>query len=832
KLLGITLTHRGKANGNPIPMAGVPYHSAEGYLARLVKAGETVAICEQVGEVTGKGPVERKVVRILTPGTLTDDALLSSYQSSNLVALYFQQNQVGIALLDLSAGIFKVQQQEYRAEQLAIELSRLMPSEILVDEDLVDANIIEQIKKQIDCPVTKRPNVDFNLNNAQKTLCDQFAVSTLSGFGIDHLPLAKAAAAALIHYAKETQKTALPHIRSIRLEQSSDFIALDPVTRRNLEIIDPLFEHGTSLFHLINECQTAMGSRLLSRTLMQPIRDTVILEARLDAIEQLVKGYHEAPVRLVLKEISDIERVLSRIALGTARPRDLVQLRQACSQIPFLRHALQPVIDSKKSKMLHQLYQELGDFKVLSERLSSAIVENPPVLLRDGNVIAEGFDHELDELRKIRDHAGQFLIDLEIQEREQTGISTLKIGYNRVSGYYIELTRAQAEQAPEHYIRRQTLKNAERYITPELKSFEDKVLSSESRALAREKLLFELILEELRQDIASLQVMSSAIAQIDLLANFAYQARLKSWNRPEFSPEVGIKIIAGRHPVVESLSKTPYTPNDTSLDFNHRMAIITGPNMGGKSTFMRQTALISLLAYCGSFVPAQSARLGPIDRIFTRIGSADDLSSGKSTFMVEMTETSQILHHATSQSLVLMDEVGRGTSTYDGLSLAWACVLDLTKRIKCLCLFATHYFELTELGQEAGIDNYHVTAKEMNGNLILLHKVQPGPASQSHGLQVAKLAGIPASVIKEAQKRLKILEKQQQQHLQTVVQNDLFDVIPLVVSPVTETITEVEKTSPVLESLEQLDIDSLSPREALAQLYKLKDQLEQTMSKG
>ncbi len=832
KLLGITLTHRGKANGNPIPMAGVPYHSAEGYLARLVKAGETVAICEQVGEVTGKGPVERKVVRILTPGTLTDDALLSSYQSSNLVALCFQQNQVGIALLDLSAGIFKVQQQEYRAEQLAIELSRLMPSEILVDEDLVDANIIEQIKKQIDCPVTKRPNVDFNLNNAQKTLFDQFAVSTLSGFGIDHLPLAKAAAAALIHYAKETQKTALPHIRSIRLEQSSDFIALDPVTRRNLEIIDPLFEHGTSLFHLINECQTAMGSRLLSRTLMQPIRDTVILEARLDAIEQLVKGYHEAPVRLVLKEISDIERVLSRIALGTARPRDLVQLRQACSQIPFLRHALQPVIDSKKTKMLHQLYQELGDFKVLSERLSSAIVENPPVLLRDGNVIAEGFDHELDELRKIRDHAGQFLIDLEIQEREQTGISTLKIGYNRVSGYYIELTRAQAEQAPEHYIRRQTLKNAERYITPELKSFEDKVLSSESRALAREKLLFELLLEELRQDIASLQVMSSAIAQIDLLANFAYQARLKSWNRPEFSPEVGIKIIAGRHPVVESLSKTPYTPNDTSLDFNHRMAIITGPNMGGKSTFMRQTALISLLAYCGSFVPAQSARLGPIDRIFTRIGSADDLSSGKSTFMVEMTETSQILHHATSQSLVLMDEVGRGTSTYDGLSLAWACVLDLTKRIKCLCLFATHYFELTELGQEAGIDNYHVTAKEMNGNLILLHKVQPGPASQSHGLQVAKLAGIPASVIKEAQKRLKILEKQQQQHLQTVVQNDLFDVIPLVVSPVTETITEVEKTSPVLESLEQLDIDSLSPREALAQLYKLKDQLEQTMSKG
>ncbi len=771
KLLGITLTHRGKANGEPIPMAGVPYHAAEGYLARLVKKGETVVICEQVGEVTGKGPVERAVVRIITPGTLTDDALLTAHQSSNLLALCIQQNQMGIALLDLSAGIFKVQQQEYKPENLPLELARLMPSEILIDEDLVDTHIIESIKKLIDCPITKRPNVDFNINNAQKTLCDQFAVSTLSGFGIDHLPLAKAAAASLIHYAKETQKTALPHIRSIKLEQSSDFIALDPVTRRNLEIIEPLFEHGTSLFSLINDTETAMGGRLLSRTLMQPLRDSAILDARLDAIEILLKGYHESPIRLVLKEISDIERVLSRVALGSARPRDLVQLRQACAQIPFLRHALQPILTQQNASiLLNELNLELGDFNGLHARLMAAIVENPPVLLRDGNVIAEGFDSELDELRKIRDHAGQFLIDLEIQERENTGINTLKIGYNRVSGYYIELTRAQAEQAPEHYIRRQTLKNAERYITPELKSFEDKVLSSESRALAREKMLFEMLLEELRADIGNLQMMSSAIAQIDLLANFAHQARLNNWNRPEYLPEVGVNIIAGRHPVVESLSKTPFTPNDTQLDFNHRMAIITGPNMGGKSTFMRQTALISLLAYCGSFVPAKSAQLGPIDRIFTRIGSADDLSSGKSTFMVEMTETSQILHHATNQSLVLMDEVGRGTSTYDGLSLAWACVLDLTKRIKCLCLFATHYFELTELAKENAIDNYHVTAKELNGNLILLHKVQKGPASQSHGLQVAKLAGIPESVIKDAQKRLKILEKQQQQQLNHTVQ--------------------------------------------------------------
>ncbi|MHA3981519.1 DNA mismatch repair protein MutS [Acinetobacter venetianus] len=827
KLLGITLTHRGKANGEPIPMAGVPYHAAEGYLARLVKAGRTVAICEQVGEVTGKGPVERKVVRILTPGTLTDDALLTSYQSSNLVALCIQQNQIGFALLDLSAGIFKVQQQNYKPEQLPIELARLMPSEILIDEDLVDQNIIEQIKKNLDCPVTKRPNVDFNLNNAQKTLCDQLSVSTLSGFGLDPYPLAKAAAAALIHYAKETQKTALPHIRSIQIEQSTDFIALDPITRRNLEIIEPLFEHGTSLFQLINDCQTAMGGRLLSRTLMQPLRDTAILDARLDATEQLLKGYHEAPVRLVLKEIGDIERVLSRVALGSARPRDLVQLRQACAQIPFLRHALAPVLKMQNSKLLIQLDHELGDFKSLHQHLMDAIVENPPVLLRDGNVIAEGYDDELDELRKIRDHAGQFLIDLEIKERERTGINTLKIGYNRVSGYYIELTRAQAEQAPADYIRRQTLKNAERYITPELKSFEDKVLSSESRALAREKLLFESLLDELRQNIAHLQMMSAAIANIDILANFAHQARLNNWARPEFTLETGIKIQAGRHPVVEALNKAPFTPNDTFLDSQHRMAIITGPNMGGKSTFMRQTALISLLAYCGSFVPAKSAKLGSIDRIFTRIGSADDLSTGKSTFMVEMTETSQILHHATSQSLVLMDEVGRGTSTYDGLSLAWACVVDLTKRVKCLCLFATHYFELTELGSEAGIDNYHVTAQELNGNLILLHKVQHGPASQSHGLQVAKLAGIPANVIKEAQKRLKILEKQQHQHLQNSVQNDLFSAVEHEIeTQVVERIVEIETQSPALELLQQIDVDDLTPRQALEQLYSLKAALK------
>lgn len=822
KLLGITLTNRGKVNGDPIPMAGVPYHAAEGYLARLVKKGVTVAICEQVGEVTGKGPVDRQVVRILTPGTLTDDALLNRHQSSNLVALCLQQKHIGIALLDLSAGIFKVQQLQFKSEQLAIELARLMPSEIVVDEDFNDQELLENLKKQLECPISKRPNVDFNLNNAQKTLCDQFAVSTLAGFGIDHLPLAKAAAAALIHYAKDTQKTALPHIRSIQLEQSSDFIALDPVTRRNLELVAPLFEHGTSLFDLVNDCQTAMGARLLHRTLMQPMRDTQQLDQRLDAIQACLDGYCEAPMRLVLKGIGDIERVLTRVALGTARPRDLVQLRQACAHIPALRQSIESL--SLCSSLVGQLNHELGDFNGLYQHLLAAIVEHPPVLLRDGNVIAEGFDAELDELRQIRDHAGQFLINLELQERQNTGINTLKIGYNRVSGYYIELTRAQAEQAPEHYIRRQTLKNAERYITPELKAFEDKVLSSESRALAREKMLFEALLENLRADIGSLQMMSSAIAQLDLISNFAHQARLRAWSRPEFSPEVGVNIVAGRHPVVEALSKSAFTPNNTHLDHAHRMAIITGPNMGGKSTFMRQTALIVLLAYCGCYVPAQAATLGPIDRIFTRIGSADDLSTGKSTFMVEMTETSQILHHATSQSLVLMDEVGRGTSTYDGLSLAWACVLDLTKRIQCLCLFATHYFELTELAQEPAIDNYHVTAKELDGNLILLHKVKHGPASQSHGLQVAKLAGIPQNVIIDAQKRLQQLEHQQQKHRTVLPQADLFDAAPI--AREIERVVEVVKPSATLEALAAIDVDDLSPRQALEQLYALKNLLK------
>ncbi len=851
KLLGITLTHRGKSGGEPIPMAGVPYHAAEGYLARLVKAGETVAICEQVGEgesttARGKAPMERKVVRVLTAGTLTDDALMPSNRAVRIAALCLQKNtiksQVGIAVLELATGALTVQELVFDTARLTIELARIAPAELLIDENLIQQEKMSLADIQQLCgatsnsalvastAITRRPNVDFDLKNATETLCRQFNVSTLSGFGVDHLPLAQAAAAALLHYARETQQSNLPHIQQLRLESMDSFIALDPVTRRNLEIIDPLFEHGTSLLALVDDCQTAMGSRLLARTLMQPLRDTHILDSRLDAIARLKNGFHDDPLRIALKNIGDAERVLGRIALGTARPRDLVQLRQTCGQLPLLHHALKPALHGRgweqldDKSLLDELSVQLGQFNDVYTLLTTAIDEFPPVLLREGGVIADGFDTELDELRQIRDHASQYLLDMEIRERAVTGINTLKIGYNRVSGYFIELTRAQAESAPAHFIRRQTLKNAERYITPELKTFEDKVLSSDSRALMREKILFEQLIEQLKQQLAPLQIMSAAIANLDVLSNWASQARLRNWARPSFSAESLIDIEGGRHPVVEAVSRTAFTANDVCLNPNHRLILITGPNMGGKSTYMRQTALIVLLAYSGSYVPASKAILGPVDRIFTRIGSADDLSSGKSTFMVEMTETAQILHHATHQSLVLMDEVGRGTSTYDGLSLAWACVLDLAKRIQCLCLFATHYFELTELDVHAGIENRHVAAREINGELILLHQVQEGAASKSHGLQVAKLAGIPASVIKEARGRLRALERQQALHLG---QNDLFDDLlnqdnQALLHQSTQ-IQDQAEISPIFKELEAINVDDLTPKQALDILYQLKE---------
>ncbi len=857
-LLGLTLTQRGKSDGEPIPMAGVPVHTLEGYLAKLVQLGETIAIGEQVGEVTGKGPVDRQVVRVITAGTLTDEALLTTKKTVRLVALHGGKNKqgarVGIATLELASGMLTVQDMPFDLERVGIELARLNPAEILLDENSQP----DVLKNYITCPITLRPNVDFAPSSAHVTLCQQFGVTTLAGFGIEHLPLVQSAAAALLHYAKETQKTALPHIQNICIESAEQFIALDQATRRHLELIEPLYEHGTSLLKFVDDCKTAMGSRLLAQHLMQPLSQTDILQQRLDATERLMAQHHCEAIRIALQQIGDIERVLGRVALRSARPRDLVLIRQTCAQLPIVLHSLKPVLhgtdweNQATRSLLDPIAAALGaqsaldasaaitetPFNQVYQLLTQAIVEMPPVLLREGGIIASGFDAELDELRTIRDHAGQLLLDMEQRERELTGIAGLKIGYNRVSGYFIELTRTQAENAPAHFIRRQTLKNAERYITPELKQFEDKILSSDSRALQREKWLYEQLLTQLQTYLTPLQQLAHALADLDVLCNWAALANKNMWQRPSFVAEPCIHIEAGRHPIVEHLISTNFVDNDTHLDAQTCLWLVTGPNMGGKSTFMRQTALITILAHCGSFVPAQQATFGPIDRIFTRIGSADDLSTGKSTFMVEMTETAQILRHATPYSLVLMDEVGRGTSTYDGLSLAWACVLQLAEKIGCLCLFATHYFELTELGHKPHIANVHVAAREINGELILLHHVEAGPASQSFGLQVAKLAGIPAPVLKIARQKLKQLEQGQ------VIQHDLFGSFSTESALLDESLPDTapapdnaprlfndnvfndaltdSSVQTLLDALHELNPDTLTPRDALAELYRLK----------
>lgn len=836
KILGITLTHRGKSAGEPIPMAGVPFHAAEGYIARLAKLGETVVICEQQGdpdEPGRKGPMQRKVVRTLTPGTLTDDVLLGK-QAIRLLALCVVKGQCGLAVLDLASGRLSVQQMPFEPLKVNLELARIEPAEVLLDENAPLDTLRDSLPQLAETTVTLRPDVDFNLKNAPLTLQQQFNVTSLAGFGIEQLPLAQAAAAALLHYARLTQQSALPHIQGIQLEQADSFLQLDRVTRRNLELAETLHEGGTSLLDLLDDCKTPMGSRLLARQLMQPLRDTQVLEQRLDRIERLLTGCHDEPLRVALREVTDIERILARVALGTARPRDLAALRNTCGQLPLIHHALQPALQgpgwerAATATALDAMAAEINQpiFETIHQLLSRAIVETPPALLREGSVIAPGFDIELDELRQIRDNAGAFLLKLEQQEREASGIQGLKIGYNRVSGYYIELTKAQAEQAPAHFIRRQTLKNAERFITPELKSFEDKVLSSETRALSREKLIYDDILAELRVHLAVLQNLSMTLAELDVTANLAMQARQRRWTRPRFDLEVGVTITGGRHPVVEALSDGQFTANDLVLDQAQRLMLLTGPNMGGKSTYMRQTALIAILAYCGSYVPAQSAVLGPIDRIFTRIGAADDLAGGRSTFMVEMTETAQILHHATSQSLVIMDEVGRGTSTYDGLALAWSCVQTLAQQTRCLCLFATHYFELTELGNQPGIFNRHVVAHEIGGELVLLHRVEDGAASQSFGLQVASLAGVPTAVVQRARQHLQTLEGRQKSASESVTETALSRPA-LVPEVVVQTVTEPH---PAVTTLSRVDVEEMTPRQALDLLYQLKELVRREQS--
>ena len=803
-LLDITLTSRGKSGGNPIPMAGVPYHALEGYLAKLVRKGESVAICEQIGDpATSKGPVERKVTRIVTPGTLTDEALLAENRDNLVAAVFANAEGIGIAWLDLAGGRFRLTE-VVNAEALAGEVERLHPAELIVDEEqqlaLPFADVIR---------VTRRPPWHFELDSATRLLCAQFATRDLSGFGCDEFPRGVAAAGALLQYVTDTQKASLPHLQSITVERHDDAVIMDGPTRRNLELEASLSgHHQHTLAGVMDYCQTPMGSRLLRRWIQRPLRDGEVLRARYQAVEALADSGTGYELQHLLHGIGDVERILSRVALRSARPRDLRQLAETLSRLPELRQQLATV----ESPLMQSMHNDIGEHRRERNLLRLAIVDTPPMLIREGGVIAEGFDNELDDLRAIATNADQFLLDLEARERKRTGIAKLKLGYNRVHGYYIEISKGQADKAPLEYVRRQTLKGAERYITPELKEFEDKVLSARERALAREKHLYEEILDRLHEVLAELQQSARALAKLDVLACFAERAASLRLTKPEISATPCIEIEGGRHIVVEQVIDTPFVANDLSLNAAKRLLVITGPNMGGKSTYMRQTALIAILAHIGSFVPADRLRIGPIDRIFTRIGASDDLAGGRSTFMVEMTETATILNNATEQSLVLMDEIGRGTSTFDGLSLAWAAAHFMGETSCAFTLFATHYFELTALAQElTSCGNVHLDATEHDGQLVFLHAVKPGPANQSYGLQVAALAGVPREVIRRAKLYLSTLESQQSANVQNPQGQLPF-------APARE-----ESYGELRNAVDDLDPDTMSPREALDVLYKLKD---------
>ncbi|MES9991498.1 MAG: DNA mismatch repair protein MutS [Candidatus Thiodiazotropha sp.] len=810
RLLDITLTKRGQSAGKPIPMAGVPYHAAEGYLARLVKQGESVAICEQIGDpAASKGPVERKVVRIVTPGTLTDEALLEERRENLLAAINETDNGYGLAALDLASGRFTIQQLN-GLEALSGELERLSPAEILLDEDSNLPETLALLKG-----VTRRPAWHFDLDSAERLLSKQFGTRDLGGFGCQDTPLAVAAAGCLLQYVEETQFGTLPHIRGLRVEHREQNVIIDAATRRNLELVHSLSNQPQhTLAGILDRTVTAMGSRMLRRWISQPLRDREAVAQRHTTIEALLASHLYSELQEILQGIGDIERILARVALKSARPRDLARLREALGALP----QLQPLLAQLDSPLSPVLSQQIGEHPTLHQLLQGAIIEQPPMLIRDGGVIAEGYDSELDELRALSQNADQFLLDLESRERERTGIATLKVSYNRVHGYYIEISRGQSDKAPDDYIRRQTLKGAERFITPELKKFEDQVLSARERALAREKYLYEQLLEQLCESLAPLQQCAEGLAQLDVLCNLGERAQALNLVCPQLVDEPGVEITDGRHPVVEQVSSEPFVANSVSLDDSQRMLIITGPNMGGKSTFMRQIAIIVLLAYSGSFVPAATARIGPIDRIFSRIGASDDLAGGRSTFMVEMEETANILHNATAQSLVLMDEIGRGTSTFDGLSLAWSCAVELATCLKAYTLFATHYFELTTLPEEyPGIGNLHLDAVEHGDSIVFLHAVREGPANQSYGLQVATLAGVPKEVIVRARQRLRELEASAQRHAeQQQSQLPLFDAEP-----------PCPEASEVEQLLQEIEPDELSPREALEALYRLKEKVEE-----
>jgi len=800
QLLEISLTKRGASAGEPIPMAGVPYHAVEGYLAKLVQLGESVAICEQIGDpALSKGPVERKVVRIVTPGTISDEALLQERQDNLLAAIFQSQRGFGFATLDISSGRFRLSEPT-DVETMAAELQRTNPAELLYPEDFQAMTLIDQRRG-----LRRRPLWEYEIETARQQLNLQFGTRDLSGFGVEQAHLALRAAGCLLQYVKDTQRTSLPHIRSLSMDRQQDSVIMDAATRRNLEITQNLAGGiDNTLAAVLDKTVTPMGSRMLKRWLHMPLRDVTTIARRQESIAELQSLSEE--LQPVLRQVGDLERILARLALRTARPRDLARMRHAFQQLPELNQQLASV----EATQLINLRTQMGDFTELRELLEHAIIESPPVLVRDGGVIAPGYNAELDEWRALADGATDYLDRLEIREREKLGLDTLKVGFNAIHGYYIQVSRGQSHLVPIHYVRRQTLKNAERYIIPELKEYEDKVLTSKGKALALEKGLYDELFDRLLPHLEALQMSAAALSELDVLANLAERAWTLNYCRPILQEKAGIRITAGRHAVVEQVLKEPFIANPLSLSPQRRMLIITGPNMGGKSTYMRQTALIALMAWIGSYVPAEETVIGPIDRIFTRVGAADDLASGRSTFMVEMTETANILHNATENSLVLMDEIGRGTSTYDGLSLAWACAESLANRIKAMTLFATHYFELTTLPEKMeGVVNVHLDAVEHGETIAFMHSVQDGAASKSYGLAVAALAGVPKDVIKRARNKLKELEALSGNSAASTVEGSQMQLL-------------VAETSPAIDALEALDPDSLTPKQALEWIYRLK----------
>ena len=776
RLLDITLTQRGQSAGEPIPMAGIPHHAADNYLARLTRAGESIAICEQVGDpATSKGPVERKVVRVVTPGTLTDETLLEDQRENLITALYRQSSQYGLATMEVSSGRFVCQQIEN--EELFNELVRLQPAEIIYCEEQepdLDSDLLSRAHS--------RAPWHFDQDSCQRLLNDHFKTLNLQGFGLEDYPLAVQAAGALLQYAQDTLHSSLPHITSIRTENLNQFLQIDGASRKNLELAESLsgsVQGNHHLLGILNQTRSAMGSRELKRWLQQPLNDIEQIGFRHQAVDTILQSPLADELGDLLSSIADLERISSRIALASARPRDLSALLGTLRALPQIKS----VMDSLSSDLLLSLNQEINPFVNVEALLESAIIEEPPLLIRDGGVIAEGYDPELDELRALSQNADQFLLDLEQREQQRCEIPGLKVAYNRVHGYYIEVSKLHSDKVPDDYQRRQTLKAVERYITPELKSFEDKVLSARERALSREKHLYQQLLIQLADHVSGFLKTASALAQTDVLYSFAQCADQFQWIQPTLTSNNELIIKGGRHPVLEQLQSDPFIPNDVCFDNEQRMLMITGPNMGGKSTYMRQTALIVILSSMGSFIPADSATIGPIDQVFTRIGASDDLASGRSTFMVEMTEAANILNNATPYSLVLMDEIGRGTSTFDGLSLAWACAKQLAQNTSSMTLFATHYFELTALEQDHGnLRNVHLEAVEHGEKIIFMHQVKPGAANRSYGLQVARLAGIPPTVLQQAQLKLNQLESES---VQSQAQADLFNSLP-------DSITETE----------------------------------------